>query len=41
MIELNEFFEKKGVEFVSIQDSIDTSIPMGWFLFRKLASMLS
>jgi len=39
LIELSEFFEKKGVEFVSIQDSIDTSTPMGRFFFRILASI--
>ncbi|WP_445505733.1 recombinase family protein [Niallia sp. 03091] len=39
LIELSEFFEKKGVEFVSILDSIDTSTPMGRFFFRILASI--
>lgn len=39
LIELSEFFEKKGVEFVSIQDSIDSSTPMGRFFFRILASI--
>ncbi|WP_445486491.1 recombinase family protein [Niallia sp. 03133] len=39
LIELSEFFEKKGVEFVSIQDSIDTSTPIGRFFFRILASI--
>jgi DNA invertase Pin-like site-specific DNA recombinase len=39
LIDLSEFFEKKGVEFVSIQDSIDTSSPMGRFFFRILASI--
>jgi DNA invertase Pin-like site-specific DNA recombinase len=39
LIDLSEFFEKKGVEFVSIQDSIDTSTPMGRFFFRILASI--
>jgi DNA invertase Pin-like site-specific DNA recombinase len=39
LIELSEFFEKKGVELVSIQDSIDTSTPMGRFFFRILASI--
>jgi DNA invertase Pin-like site-specific DNA recombinase len=39
LIDLSEFFEKKGVEFISIQDSIDTSTPMGRFFFRILASI--
>jgi DNA invertase Pin-like site-specific DNA recombinase len=39
LIELSEFFERKGVEFVSIQDSIDTSSPIGRFFFRVLASI--
>ncbi|MBP3041675.1 recombinase family protein [Bacillaceae bacterium Marseille-Q3522] len=39
LIELSERFEKNGVEFVSIQDSIDTSTPMGRFFFRILASI--
>jgi DNA invertase Pin-like site-specific DNA recombinase len=39
LIDLSEFFEKKGVEFVSIQDSIDSSTPIGRFFFRILASI--
>lgn len=39
LIELSEFFGKTGVEFISIQDSIDTSTPMGRFFFRVLASI--
>jgi DNA invertase Pin-like site-specific DNA recombinase len=39
LIELSDFFEQLGVEFVSIQDSIDTSTPMGRFFFRVLASI--
>jgi DNA invertase Pin-like site-specific DNA recombinase len=39
LIDLSEYFEKRGVEFVSIQDSIDTSTPMGRFFFRILASI--
>jgi DNA invertase Pin-like site-specific DNA recombinase len=39
LIELSEFFDKKGVEFVSIQDLIDTATPMGRFFFRILASI--
>lgn len=39
LIELADFFEEKGVEFVSIQDSIDTSTAMGRFFFRMMASI--
>lgn len=39
LIELAELFEAKGVEFVSIQDSIDTSTAMGRFFFRTMASI--
>jgi len=39
LIELAELFETKGVEFVSIQDSIDTSTAMGRFFFRTMASI--
>jgi DNA invertase Pin-like site-specific DNA recombinase len=39
LIDLSEYFEKRGVEFVSIHDSIDTSTPMGRFFFRILASI--
>lgn len=39
LIELSEFFDKKGVEFVSIQDNIDTATPMGRFFFRTMASI--
>lgn len=39
LIELSELFEKKGVQFVSIQDNIDTSTPMGRFFFRMMASI--
>lgn len=39
LIELSEFFEKKGVEFVSLQDNIDTSTAMGRFFFRVMASI--
>lgn len=39
LIELAELFEEKGVEFVSISDSIDTSTPTGRFFFRMLASL--
>lgn len=39
LIELSEFFEEKGVQFVSIQDSINTSTAMGRFFFRTMASI--
>jgi DNA invertase Pin-like site-specific DNA recombinase len=39
LIELSEHFESEGVQFVSIQDNIDTSSPMGRFFFRVMASM--
>jgi DNA invertase Pin-like site-specific DNA recombinase len=39
LIELSEHFESKGVQFVSIQDNIDTSTPMGKFFFRTMASL--
>lgn len=39
LIELTELFESKGVEFVSIQDKIDTSTAMGRFFFRTMASI--
>lgn len=39
LIELAELFEEKQVEFVSIQDNIDTSTAMGRFFFRIMASV--
>lgn len=39
LIELADLFEAKGVDFVSIQDSIDTSTAMGRFFFRTMASI--
>lgn len=39
LIELAELFEEKGVEFVSIQDSIDTSSAMGKFFFTVIAGI--
>jgi DNA invertase Pin-like site-specific DNA recombinase len=39
LIELSELFENKSIQFVSIQDSIDTSTPMGRFFFRTMASI--
>ncbi|MGM0867600.1 MAG: recombinase family protein [Bacillota bacterium] len=39
LIELAETFEEKKVNFISIQDSIDTSSAMGRFFFRTMASI--
>jgi DNA invertase Pin-like site-specific DNA recombinase len=39
LIELSEHFVSKCVQFVSIQDNIDTSTPMGRFFFRVMASL--
>mgnify|MGYP001051357538 CR=1 FL=1 len=39
LIELAELFESKGVAFVSIQDSIDTSSAMGKFFFTVIAGI--
>jgi len=39
LIELSERFESEGVQLVSIQDSIDTSSPIGRFFFRVMASI--
>ena len=39
LIELSETFEKMGVDFISIQDKIDTSTSMGRFFFRTMASI--
>ena len=39
LIELSEKFEKMGVDFVSLGDSIDTSTPMGRFYFKLMASI--
>lgn len=39
LIELAEEFEKMKVNFVSIQDNIDTSTAMGRFFFRMMASV--
>lgn len=39
LIELMEYFEIKGIHFVSIQDNIDTTTAMGRFFFRMLASI--
>jgi DNA invertase Pin-like site-specific DNA recombinase len=39
LIELVENFEEKKVNFISIQDNIDTSTAMGRFFFRTMASI--
>lgn len=39
LIELTEIFEEKKVDFISIQDKIDTSSAMGRFFFRTMASI--
>lgn len=39
LIELTEYFEKQNIQFISIQDSIDTSSPTGRFFFRVMASI--
>ena len=39
LIELSDFFNENNVEFISIQDKIDTSTPMGKFFFRMMASI--
>ncbi len=39
LIELAEFFEKKEIDFISIQDNIDTSSPIGRFFFRMIVSI--
>jgi DNA invertase Pin-like site-specific DNA recombinase len=39
LLELTAEFEKKGVEFVSIVDGIDTTNPLGKFFFRTMASI--
>ena len=39
LIELSETFEELGVNFISIQDNVDTSTSMGRFFFRVMASL--
>lgn len=39
LIELVELFAEKGVEFVSIQDNIDTTTAMGRFFFTIMAGV--
>lgn len=39
LIELSEMFEELGINFISIQDNVDTSTSMGRFFFRVMASL--
>ena len=39
LIELTEKFDELGVDFVSLNDAIDTTTPMGRFFFRVMASI--
>jgi DNA invertase Pin-like site-specific DNA recombinase len=39
LIELAEIFEEKKVNFISIQDNIDTSTALGRFFFRTMVSI--
>ena len=39
LIELSERFDEIGVDFISLNDSIDTTTPMGRFFFRVMASI--
>lgn len=39
LIELSETFDRMGVNFISLGDSIDTTTPMGRFFFRVMASI--
>lgn len=39
LIELAERFDEIGVDFISLNDSIDTTTPMGRFFFRVMASI--
>lgn len=39
LIELAERFDDMGVDFISLNDSIDTTMPMGRFFFRVMASI--
>lgn len=39
LIELAEHFNEKGVDFISLHDSIDTSTAMGKFFFKIIASI--
>lgn len=39
LIELSEYFEKNDIEFVSLQENIDTSTPTGKFFFHMMAAL--
>lgn len=39
LIELTEYFEQNNIQFISLQDNIDTESPMGRFFFRVMASI--
>lgn len=39
LITLTEYFEKNDIQFISVQDNIDTSSSMGRFFFRVMASI--
>lgn len=39
MVELAELFRERGVDFISINDNIDTSTPVGRFFFNVMASI--
>ena len=39
LIELTEKFDEVGVDFISLNDAIDTTTPMGRFFFRVMASI--
>lgn len=39
LIELMEYFEANQIDFVSINENIDTSTPMGKFIFKIMASI--
>lgn len=39
LIELVERFDEMGVDFISLNDSIDTTTPIGRFFFRVMASI--
>ncbi len=38
LLELMEFFEKNGIHFISLQDSIDTTTPMGKCFFTIMGA---
>ena len=39
LIGLTEEFDEIGVDFMALNDSIDTTMPMDWFFFRVMASI--